>query len=77
VERAAVDARRREPSRGGESERFRSGKIQWVSPMNHEQTGLEGATEDGSGLSARGPWVRWVRLPGPGFESSVDGRSKW
>ena len=45
--------------------------------MNHEQTGLEGATENGSGLSARGPWVRWARLPGPGFESSVDERSKW
>jgi hypothetical protein len=52
-------------------------EFELISAVNHERTGLEGATENGSGLPARGPWVRWARLPGPGFESSVDGRSKW
>ena len=55
----------------------REGSSRVVSAVDHERTGLEGATENGSGLPARGPWVRWARLPGPGFESSVDGRSKW
>jgi hypothetical protein len=38
-----------------------------VSEVNHEQTGLEGATEDTAGLPARGPWVRWARSHHSGF----------
>jgi hypothetical protein len=48
-----------------------------VSTGNHERTGLEGATENGSGCPVREPWVRWARFPSSGFESSVDERSKW
>jgi hypothetical protein len=53
------------------------GEFEWVSSGNHERTGLEGATENGSGCPVREPWVRWARFPSSGFESSVDERSKW
>ena len=53
------------------------GEFEVVSTGNHERTGLEGATENGSGCPVREPCVRWVRFPSSGFESSVDERSEW
>ena len=53
------------------------GEFELVSTGSHERTGLEGATENGSGCPVREPCVRWARFPSPGFESSVDECSKW
>jgi transposase len=74
--RATHDGSRRESDGPEESAWLEGGNFELASAVNHERTGLEGATENGSGCPVREPWVRWARFPSPGFESSVDERSK-
>ena len=45
--------------------------------MNHEQTGLEGATEIVPGVPKGSRVSDENRFPSSGFESSVDECSKW
>ena len=62
---------RRESDRSGESECLERGELELAWAVNHERTGLEGATENGSGLSREGavgqmgsPSRSWLRVVG-------------